>query len=351
MKYEKKLKEKEKRNLKKQQREKQKEIEKNRIINIITPEQIALIKLINRKVIVAENMERDSLQRLLITLIEIVRSSSYLNEVTIMTKRNISNTWFDIDIDEEFVKDVLDKELKSVKNAPDENIALKITYWANRIAHHVQEEVIPKNNKMHHVNELYIQYFLNPKYNYDVTSKRSLSNEKRIKQMLEKVIIENAVKIDGINSPEQLNDLFFGLTLRNELWTLKQEMLKIMLLYNLSKEKTSIKITALPEDENVTIRGKKTMRMIIREVNGISPIVMHCDGDKVDEFLQANNFPPIPIEDSENIIEFARDGKIGIYFTLDDENKEILDYEASCNSGKTPVLNEILYRGDEYEER
>lgn len=56
------------------------------------------------------------------------------------------------------------------------------------------------------------------------------------------------------------------------------------------------------------------MRLIIREINGVAPVVMHCDKEKVDDFLQENNIQSIALETSNKIIEFAENGKVGIHF-------------------------------------
>ena len=87
------------------------------------------------------------------------------------------------------------------------------------------------------------------------------------------------------------------------------------------------------------------MRLIIREINGIAPVVMHCDKEKVDDFCKKNNIQPIALETSNKIIEFAKNGKVGIHFILDEEGSQILEYEADGNS-KAKILNDILYRGD-----
>ena len=43
------------------------------------------------------------------------------------------------------------------------------------------------------------------------------------------------------------------------------------------------------------ISGSETIRLIIREINGIAPVVMHCDKEEIDDFLQQNDIQPIVI--------------------------------------------------------
>ena len=69
------------------------------------------------------------------------------------------------------------------------------------------------------------------------------------------------------------------------------------------------------------------------------------DRNQVDEFLLENNIPSIPEETQERIIRFAQNGKIGIHFVLDEEDREILEYEAT-DSPSAKRLRDIIYRGE-----
>lgn len=58
-------------------------------------------------------------------LLEIVMNSSYFDEVVRMTRQNISTTWFDREVNEDFVREILLKELEGAKSSSTESIALK----------------------------------------------------------------------------------------------------------------------------------------------------------------------------------------------------------------------------------
>lgn len=338
---------KQKRIAEKMKKEEQKRIIDKQIINTITKDQINSIKSFNTITFCNEKVNKENMRDCLKFLIEIVSNSSYVNEIVRMTRKNISNTWFDKEINEEFVKEILLKELDDAKFASEESVALKICFWANRIAHHIENEVIQKQPK-HKMNEIYIKYFLNPKYKYDLTYNMNSNNEKcdkEIKEKLETILINESKTLCDIDTPEKLNNLFLGLNIRNELWTLKQQMLKAILLDISKNSNSTVKVTSLNEKNELSINGSKTLRLILREVNGVSPVVMHCDKSKIEDFLNQNRLKPIEKETSNKIIEFAKNGKVGIYFKLDELGNEILEYEAEENA-KAKVLNDIVYRGD-----
>lgn len=338
---------KQKRIMEKEKRENQQRIIDKQIINTISNIQISTIKNFNMSTFSNEEVSKENMLDCLKALLEIIMNSSYLDEIIRMTKQNISNTWFDTEVNEELVRKILLKELEIAKSSSIESIALKLCYWSNRIAHHLENEVMQKQPK-HKMNEIYIKYFLNPKYNYDLTISKNISPE--IANRLESIVIKECTTLCDINTVEKLNNLFLGLNIRNELWTLKQQMIKSIIL-NISKnENSNVKVTALNEEKDVAINGSETIRLIIREINGIAPVVMHCDKDKVDTFIKRNNIKPIELEKSDKVIQFARNGKVGIHFILDEEGSEILEYEADENP-KARILNDILYRGDSEDER
>lgn len=338
---------KQKRISKRKRKEEQQRIISKQIINTISNGQITAIRNFNISTFSDEEVNKEKMLDCLKVLLEIVMNSSYFDEVIRMTRQNISSNWFDREVNEEFVREILLKELETAKSSSTESIALKICFWANRIAHHLENEVIQKQPK-HKMNEIYIKYFLNPKYHYDLTNARDLNNGNvttEIGRRLEEIVIKECTTLCDINTVEKLNNLFLGLSIRNELWTLKQQMIKLIIL-NISRNNNStVRVTALNEKKNLSISGSETIRLIIREINGIAPVVMHCDKEKVDAFLQQNDIGPIDAETSDKIIEFAKNGKVGIHFILDEEGSEILEYEAGNNS-KARMLNDILYRGD-----
>ena len=337
---------KQKRITEKKKREEQQRIINKQVINTINSEQIRALKNFNIRTFSDEEVNKEEMIDCLKILIEIIINSSYIDEVIRMTRQNVSSNWFDKEINEEFVREILLKELETAKVSSTESIALKLCFWANRIAHHLENEVIQKQPK-HKMNEIYVKYFLNPKYHYDLFNMRDINNETispEIIKRLENIVIKECTTLCDIDTVEKLNNLFLGLSIRNELWTLKQQMIKYIIL-NISRNNTStVKVTTLNEKKDLSINGSETIRLIIREFNGIAPVVMHCDKEKVDDFLQQNNIQPIALESSNKIIEFAKNGKVGIHFVLDEEGSEILEYEAD-ESSKARILNDIVYRG------
>lgn len=343
---------KQKRIMEKEKRENQQRIIDKQIINTINNIQISAIKDFNMSTFSNQEVSKEKMLDCLKVLLEIIMNSSYLDEVIRMTRQNISNTWFDREVNEELVREILLKELEIAKSSPIESIALKLCYWSNRIAHHLENEVMQKQPK-HKMNEIYIKYFLNPKYHYDLTISRNMNNgniNPEIGDKLKSIVIKECTTLCDINTAEKLNNLFLGLSIRNELWTLKQQMLKSIILNVSKNDNSNVKVTALNEEKDVAIKGSETIRLIIREINGIAPVVMHCDKDKINTFLEQNGIKPIDLENSDKIIEFAKNGKVGIHFILDKEGSEILEYEADENP-KAKILNDILYRGDVEHER
>ena len=338
---------KQKRIIEKKKKEEQERIINRQIIKTITKEQIIALKNFNISTFSDEEVNKEQMLSCLRVLIEIIMNSSYLDEVIRMTRQNVSSTWFDKEVNEEFIREILLKELETARTSSTESIALKLCFWANRIAHHLENEVIQKQPK-HKMNEIYIKYFLNPKYNYDLFNVRDINTgtiSPEIVKRLEEIVIKECTTLCDIDTVEKLNNLFLGLSIRNELWTLKQQMIKSIIL-NISRNNTSnVKVTALNEKKELSISGSETIRLVIREINGIAPVVMHCDKEKVDDFLQQNDIQPIALETSNKIIEFAKNGKVGIHFILDKEDREVLEYEADENT-KARILNDIVYRGD-----
>lgn len=319
----------------------------NQIIKTISDEQISDLRNFNMSTFSNSEMDREEMLKCLQSLLATVVNSSYIDEITRMARTSISTGWFDKEFNNELVEEILEKELGNSENATTESVALKLCYWANRIAHHLEKEVVGKEKKFK-MNELYLKYFLNPKYKYNLLDTRRAIKEGKdtnATRMLEEILIKEATTLEEIRTPEKLNNLFLGLNIRNELWTLKQQMLKTILLNVAKNENSPVKVTALNEKKDVAINGAETLRLIIREIDGIAPVIMHCDKEQIDSFLAENNIPSIPEETHERIIRFAQNGKVGIHFVLDEEDKEILEYEAgSIPSAKR--LNDILYRGE-----
>lgn len=323
---------------------------KNEIIRTISKEEIKILKKFNMNSFINEATKEEMLE-CLHSLLNIVAKSSYLDEVTRMARNNISTEWFDREIDNDFIEEILVKELKNAENSSTESVSLKLCYWSNRIAHHIEKEVIGKEKK-HKMNGLYLKYFMNSKYKYDPLVARDAlekgDNTKEV-ELLEQILRKEATFLEDIRTPEELNNLFLGLNLRNEFWTLKHQMLKSIILNTSREENSPVKVTSITERKEVAINGSETLRLVIREINGIAPVVMHCNKEKIDEFLMENKLQPIQEETSKQIIKFAQNGKVGIHFVLDEEDREILEYEAS-SSVTANRLNNIVYRGETEED-
>ena len=347
MKKSNKEKQKQKRENERSRRQEAERKKEKQIINVISTEQITSLRNFNISTFSEIEINREEMLECLHSLLIVIVNSSYLDEVTRMARGSISTEWFDREFDNELVEQILVKELEAAQNATTESIALKLCFWSNRIAHHLENEVVGKEKKFR-MNELYLKYFLNPKYKYDLQDTRDAIKQGKdtdATRNLEDILIKEAVTLEEIRTPEQLNNLFLGLNIRNELWTLKQQMLKIILLNVAKNENSPVKVTALNDRKEVAINGGETLRLIIREIDGIAPVVMHCDKNQVDEFLLENNIPSIPEETQERIIRFAQNGKIGIHFVLDEEDREILEYEAT-DSPSAKRLRDIIYRGE-----
>lgn len=146
----------------KKKKDEQRRIENKQIINTISNKQIQKIKKFNIDTFQNKEIKKEQMLECLENLFEIILKSSYIDEIVRMTKQNISNTWFDKEINETFIMETLEKELQLAKSASIESVALKLCFWSNRIAHHLENEVIKKQPK-HKMNEIYIKYYLNPK--------------------------------------------------------------------------------------------------------------------------------------------------------------------------------------------
>lgn len=325
--------------------------ENRKIIKILSPEQIKAVRAFNGSKKNNREKSKEDMISCLGTLMQIVRTSSYFDEIVKSSKRGISRTWFGRDVDKDFISEILERELASLEDAPIESIALKLSFWANRIAHHVENEVIGKRGKGN-MNHLYSKYFLNPRYKYDLISSREKLDEGTLcktRQTLEEILRREPKKLEGIETPEQLNDLFMGLNFRNELWTLKHQMIKTILLNIGKNEKSSIKVTSVEENKQF-IENSPTLRLIIREANGIAPVVMHCKKDYIEDFVKRNGLDPIQEETSERLISFSQKSKIGIHFVLSDEDVEALEYEATERSSARR-LKSVFYKGEDEDAR
>ncbi len=351
-----KKKNKEKLQLKREQerikRQEEQRIKNSQIIRQISAEQINNLKQFNISTFSDNEISKEKMLETLEELLNIIVKSSYLDEVTRMTRMNVSNEWFDRDVDKDFISEILGKELENAKNAPTESIALKICYWSNRIAHHLEKEVFGKETSVK-MNGLYSKYFLNPKYTYDALLTRERLKEGKYSEgnpILKEILRKEIGKFEEIETISQLNDVFLGINIRNELWTIKQQMIKLILLSISKNKNSSIKVTSVNEKKECSIGGNESLRLIIREINGIAPVVMHCNKEKINEYLKSKDLSLIPEETDKNLIRFARRGKIGIHFVLDKEGCDILDYEAGERI-TAKRLNNILYRGETEDER
>ena len=201
---------KQKRIIEKKKKEEQERIINRQIIKTISKEQIIALKNFNISTFSDEEVNKEQMLSCLRVLIEIIMNSSYLDEVIRMTRKNVSSTWFDKEVNEEFIREILLKELETARTSSTESIALKLCFWANRIAHHLENEVIQKQPK-HKMNEIYIKYFLNPKYNYDLFNVRDINTgtiSPEIVKRLEEIVIKECKTLCDIDTVEKLNNLY-----------------------------------------------------------------------------------------------------------------------------------------------
>lgn len=324
--------------------------ERRKIIKILNPEQMKALRVFNGSKHSNQEKSKEDMIECLKMLMTIVTTSNYFDEIVKTSRRGISKTWFDRDIDKDFISEILKRELSSLEDTSVESIALKLSFWANRLAHHIEDEVIGKRGKGN-MNHLYSKYFLNPKYKYDLTTSKDRlydGTDCKARQTLEEILRREPKKLEGIDAPEQLNELFIGLNFRNELWTLKHQMIKTILLNTARNESSPIKVTAIDEDKQF-IENSPTLRLIIREINGIAPVIMHCRKEHIEDFVRRNGLNPIPEETSEKLINFSKKSKIGIHFVMSEEDAEILEYEATERSSAKRLHN-VFYKGEQDDE-
>lgn len=305
------------------------------LINTITREDIESFRKINQKGFA--NATREDMLEVLTALLNAVKESGYLTYVTQMKIHNVSEEWGDRVVDDEFVCQRFDEELEDAKSCSLESLALKICYWSNRVAHQIEKEVVGSINKRQKKN-VYTRHCVNTKKKIDVFELRNTARTgepKKKLNLLYNILKSERKNLADIDTPEKLTDMFLGIQIREELYSVKQEMIKRQ-LYEVgtkSVEDSSLVITALEETKNMQINGSPTLRLVIREVGGLAPVVMHCNKNVIGEFLERNSLPEIPIETDPEIADFARgrEGVVGIHFTLSDEDRQIVAQKLEHN--------------------
>ena len=110
-----------------EKRRKQEENRKNdnQIIRKISKDDIDILKKFNINSF-SNKPTKNQMTECLHTLLNIVAKSSYLDEVTRMTRNNISTEWFDREVDNDFIEEILVKELKNAENSSTEIVSLKL---------------------------------------------------------------------------------------------------------------------------------------------------------------------------------------------------------------------------------
>lgn len=121
---------KQKRIAEKNKKEEQQRITNKQIINTISNNQIIALKNFNISTFSDKEVNKEEMLNCLKVLTEIIMNSSYLDEVIRMTRQNVSSTWFDKEVNEEFVREILLKELETAETSSNESIALKLCFWA-----------------------------------------------------------------------------------------------------------------------------------------------------------------------------------------------------------------------------
>ena len=318
------------------------------IIDTIKDEQIKTIKEFNRYSISDSNISKRKMIECFEVLVNIILHSSYTNRIARDVSKNVSYYLLDQKVKKDFVQKRLLKELELAKSCTPESLALKISYWANRIAHRLEDEVMYSDSK-ESINRIFIKYYLNPRYNYDlISARKSLKNEdSEISKKLECILHKEIDKLGFINTPQKLNNLFLGLSIRNELWTLKLQMLQYILLTISKEQHPSVKVTYL-RGHDCYINKTPALRLVIREVNGIAPVIMHCDKEKINEYLQKNNLKRLEPENSNKVINFAKSKVVGMHFVLNNDETYKLKKQAKQDP-KIKTLSDIIYKGEKNE--
>lgn len=346
--------------MKKTKKEKQKEIKKKkseekdiqnrRIFKIIKSEEILEIRQFNKNTFKDATISKQELIQLLEKIFDIILRSSYIDKIRDMFTQNISDIWLqeinddlnEVEINKEIIKNILNKELENLEECSEESIQLKICYWSNRMAHDIEDCAMGKKLK-HKMNTIYIKYFLNPKCKFgveDLLNYRDGKQDIEFNSWLDKILYNERESLEYSQSRDEIVDILLGIHLRNELFTTKKQMVRELLKTVPKSRQTDILLTCIPEEkEEVSIMGDKTIRLIIRERNAIAPVVMHTTQSNL-EGIEPKE------ETNEDIMNFAKKGKIGIHFVMSEEELFALEYLADTKI-KVQELSDMMYKGEE----
>lgn len=319
------------------------------VIDTITQKEYDDLKIMNKK-----GFDEFTKEDMLITLESLlgrVMSSKYINTVTDLKRGSISPTWDGEDVNSKFVSSRLKSEMDAAREASPESLALKICFWANRIAHQIETEVVD-GAKKRNLNTVFRKYALDPTRKLDFIGLRETAKtglpEDDYEFLLQ--IIENEKDLLGdIDTPEALSNMLLGFSIREELYNVKQDMIKFMILMANKNPESKVKVTVLEELKRMSIKGGKTIRFVMREVDGIAPVVMHCGQEPMEKFLEEYNLPPFETEQDKELAKFARgkEGIIGIHFTLTENDRRIVRMKLGKNE-RIDRLNSFKLNREDY---
>ena len=223
------------------------------VIDTITQKEYDDLKLMNKKGF--QKISKEDMLLTLETLIGRVMNSKYLDTVTDFKRGSISTTWNGKDVNSEFVKLRLKSEMEAARECSPENLALKVCYWSNRIAHQIETEVID-GAKKRNINTVFRRYALDPTRKLDFIRLREAAKTGEPEEDYEFLltVLENERDLLGdINTPEALGNMFLGLSIREELYNVKQDMIKAMLLEAARNPDSKVKVKALKEKKRMSI--------------------------------------------------------------------------------------------------
>ncbi len=333
-----------------------------RIIKNINFEQIGTFRNFNQKAYSNTEITRQDKLKLLNNLLDMVSKSSYVDELTKMARNNISQNWFDRPLDKEFVSEILMNEKNTIPSLSDAQLSVRVCYWANRVAHRIEKEA-KGDGKNHLLNEVYVQRFLDKKYNYDLKSVTEKVRGKRDNEIdrsdrgikgLTYTLKEKREELGSIDTLEKLNDLFLGYNVRNELWAVKRNMIREVIRDVARDKDCGIRVAIIEEDnQHVSVSGRESVRFGIFENNAITPIIMHCDKEELEnhlnKYISPEDMSRATMKTNDELIQFARKGgKTGIYWKLSNYEQEILELEGASNPNAAR-LHKILRETQEYD--
>lgn len=339
---------------------------KNRIYSNMTRDEILKMREFNKTTFQKKHLSKQEIIEYLQMFYDMILRSTYVGKIKDIFSRNVSDTWFEqaedglkeVKMDGGIVRNILKKEKESLEDCSEESLALKTCYWGNRIAHSIGADTMKDScwvnrsaynsrgdiiKTRHSMHEIYVKYFLNPKYKYgldDLLDYRENKKDPNFIAWLDEILRKERRMFNNSNSRDRVVNLFLGNYLKNELFTTKAQMLKELFYFHSKAENPNVLLTYVPEvKEDISIKREPVVRLIAREKNAIAPVVMHTDTATFEKMQVAE-------ETNSEVAKFAQKGSIGMHFILSEEELEAFESLANTN-GKVKQLSDIMLRGEE----